>query len=161
MNMLGIEEARPEETLTLPPLLSFLFLPHSSSSPELNLQRALWGEATLAGAVGSAEGAMAEEQEVMALSGVEAEEGEEEVGAGALEELCEECKLSLGSPTPCLSLLSLTVGRRGEERQEVVSGLSGRLRDEVAGGRRSEQGSDVNPIVLRVLGGACAPELGL
>ena len=31
----------------------------------------------------------------------------EEVGAGVLEELFEECKLSLGSPTPCLSLLSL------------------------------------------------------
>ena len=71
----------------------------------------------------------------MALSGVGAEGGWEEVGASALEELCEECKLSLGSPTPCLSLLSLPVGCCcREEEQEEVSKLSDRLQDEVAGG---------------------------
>lgn len=50
------------------------------------------------------------EEAVMALSGAGADEREEAEGAGALEELCKECKLSLGSPTPCLSLLSLAVG---------------------------------------------------
>lgn len=70
----------------------------------------------------------------MALSGAGADEGEEVVGAGPLEELCEECKLSLGSPTPCLSLLSLTVDCGREEEQEEVSKLSDRLQDEVAGG---------------------------
>lgn len=103
-----MEAAGPEGTLQLPPLL--LLVCSSSSSPELNLQRELRGQATLAGALSSVEGATVEEEEVMALSGAEAEEGGDEVGACALEELCEECKLSLGSPTPCLSLLSLTVG---------------------------------------------------
>lgn len=106
-----MEEAGPEGTLQPPPPPPLLLLMcSSSSSPELNLHRELTEEATLAGALSSVEGATVEEEEVMALSGAGAEKGEEEVGACTLEELCEECKLSLGSPTPCLSLLSLTVG---------------------------------------------------
>lgn len=104
-----MEGAGPEETLqpAPPPLLLAC---SSSSSPELNLQRERRVEETLARALGSVEGATVEEEEVMALSGAGAGKEEEEVGACAVEELCEECKLSLGSPTPCLTLLSLTVG---------------------------------------------------
>lgn len=73
----------PEGTPQLPPLLLLVYT--SSSSPELNLQWWLRGEHPLLGAPSSDEGATIEKEVVVALSGTEAEEEEEEVGAGALE----------------------------------------------------------------------------
>ena len=60
----------------------------------------------LMGASTLEEGAAVEEAGA-GLSGKGEEVVGVEEGAGVLEELFEEYKLSLGSPTPCLSLLSL------------------------------------------------------